>query len=141
MVGVHVWSNNATKPTPFASSSSLASAKLDASSNELVKAVVAEFETPGGRADIQAALRKRFAGAKPAEVTQRAIENLRQVSALLDAKAPADAAGFKAQLRTISQKVAEASKEGGFMGFGGVPVSDAERATLADISRALGTST
>ena len=34
----------------FASSSSLASAKMDASSNELVKAVVAEFETPEGRA-------------------------------------------------------------------------------------------
>ena len=86
------------------------------------------------------ALRKRFAGAKREDVAQRAVENLREVSAILDAEAPADAAGFKAQLRTISQKVAEASKEGGFLGFGGVPVSDAEKATLADISKALGTS-
>jgi hypothetical protein len=50
-----------------------------------------------------------------------------------------DAAAFKAWLRAISQKVAEASKEGGVLGFGGVAVSDAEKATLADISKALGT--
>ena len=37
------------------------------------------------------------------------------------------------------QKAAEAGNEGGFMGFGGVAVSDAEKATLADISAALST--
>jgi hypothetical protein len=36
--------------------------------------------------------------------------------------------------------VAEASAEGGFLGIGGVQVSDAEKATLGDISKALGTS-
>jgi hypothetical protein len=40
----------------------------------------------------------------------------------------------------ISQKVAEASAESGFLGIGGVHVSDAEKATLADIAKALGTS-
>jgi hypothetical protein len=35
--------------------------------------------------------------------------------------------------------VTEASKEGGFLGFGGVQVSDAEKATLAQIASALGT--
>jgi len=34
--------------------------------------------------------------------------------------------------------VAEASTEGGFLGFGGVRVSDAEKATLTEISSALG---
>jgi len=34
---------------------------------------------------------------------------------------------------------AEASMEGGFLGFGGVQVSDAEKATLADIAKAFGT--
>jgi hypothetical protein len=124
----------------FASSSSLAAAKLDPNSNELLQAVIADFETSEGRSTIQEALRKRFAGAKPAEIAQRAVANLHEVSAILDAKAPGDAAAFKAQLRAISQKVAEASKEGGLMGFGGVQVSDAEKATLADISKALGTS-
>jgi hypothetical protein len=59
------------------------------------------------------------------------------VAALLDAKAPNDAAAFKSWLQSISQQVAEAAKEGGFLGFGGVQVSDAEKATLAEISSAL----
>jgi len=33
---------------------------------------------------------------------------------------------------------AEAAAEGGFLGFGGVQVSEAEKATLADIAKALG---
>jgi hypothetical protein len=36
--------------------------------------------------------------------------------------------------------VAEASSEGGFLGIGGVQVSDAEKATFGDIAKALGTS-
>jgi len=36
--------------------------------------------------------------------------------------------------------VAAASAEGGFLGMGGVQVTDAEKATLADISKALSTS-
>jgi hypothetical protein len=36
--------------------------------------------------------------------------------------------------------VADASTEGGFLGFGGVKVSEAEKATLAEIAAALGTS-
>ena len=124
----------------FASSSALAAAKSNAGSNELVKAVVAEFETKEGRAAVQEALRQRLAGAaKPADAVQRSLANLRDVSTILDAKAPQDAAGFKAWLQAISKNVAEASSEGGFLGIGGVQVSDAEKATLADISKALGT--
>jgi len=40
----------------------------------------------------------------------------------------------------LRHKVAEASSEGGFLGIGGVQVSDAEKATLGDIAKALGTS-
>jgi hypothetical protein len=124
----------------FASSSALAAAKSNAGSNELVKAVVAEFETKEGRAAVQEALRQRLAGAaNPADAVQRSLVNLRDVSTILDAKAPQDAAGFKVWLQVISKNVAEASSEGGFLGIGGVQVSDAEKATLADISKALGT--
>jgi hypothetical protein len=38
----------------------------------------------------------------------------------------------------IGEKVAEASKAGGLLGFGGARVSDAQKATLAEISNALG---
>jgi hypothetical protein len=122
----------------LASSSALVASKQDPSSNELVKSVISDFETSEGRSDIQNALRKRFAGAEPADCVQRSLVNLREVSAILDAKAPGDAAIFKAWLRGISQQVAEAAVEGAFLGFGGVRVSDAEKATLADIAKALG---
>ena len=58
---------------------------------------------------------------------------------MLDAKAPGDAAAFKDWLRQISQSTAEAASEGGgLFGIGGVQVSDAEKATLTEISTALG---
>ncbi len=123
----------------FASRSALAAAKLNHGSNELIKAAIADFETSEGRSDTQEALRKRIAGGEPADVVQRSLADLREVSAILDAKAPRDAAAFKVFLRGISQKVAEACVEGGFLGFGGVLVSDAEKATLADVAKALGT--
>jgi hypothetical protein len=122
-----------------AGSSALAAAKLDAGSNELIKAVASDFETSQGRSDVQKALNDCFAGAHPADCVQRSLANLREVSAILDAKAPADAAAFKAWLRGISQKVAESAVEGSFLGFGGVRVSDSEKATLDDIAKALGT--
>ena len=46
----------------FASSSALAAAKSNAGSNELIKAVVAEFETKEGRAAVQEALRSTSPG-------------------------------------------------------------------------------
>jgi len=49
------------------------------------------------------------------------------------------AAAVAVKFAGIAAKVAEASTEGGFLGFGGVKVSDAEKATLADIAKALGT--
>jgi hypothetical protein len=45
---------------------------------------------------------------------------------------------FKTWLRHTSQAVAEAATEGGFLGFGGVRVSEAEKATVGEISGALG---
>ena len=115
----------------FASSAVLAKSRQDPGATELVKTVIAEFESPEGRAKLQEA--------NAAEIVKRSLENLREVSAILDAKAPGDAAAYKAWLQGISQKVAEAAKEGGTLGFGGVQVSDAEKLALEDIAKALGT--
>ena len=124
----------------FASSSALAAAKSNAGSNELIKAVVADFETKEGRTAVKEALRQHLAGAaKPADAVQRSLANLKEVSAILNAKAPQDADAFKAWLQAIGKNVAEASSEGGFLGIGGVQVSDAQKASLADVSKALGT--
>jgi hypothetical protein len=121
----------------FAAGGRLAKVKTDAGANALIKAVVAEFDSAEGRAAARDGLQARLSGGKPGAVKAKAIDGLRQVAALLDRKAPGDAAAFKAWLHSIGQGVAEAAKEGGFLGFGGVQVSDAEKATLAEISSAL----
>ena len=82
-------------------------------------------------------MKDKLKDSKPAEIKDKCVDTLRQAGALVDAKAPGDAAAFKGWLRQISQHVAEAAKEGGFLGFGGVRVSDAEKATLTEISTAL----
>ena len=84
-------------------------------------------------------IKAKFANSQPADVETKSIEALRQVSAVLAAKAPGDAAAFKSWLRQVSQGTAEAASEGGgLFGLGGVQVSEAEKGTFAEISNALG---
>jgi hypothetical protein len=122
----------------FAGSAELAHAAADPNANPLIRAVVADFMSGDGRAVASDGLKAEFANSKPAEMKTKAIESLRQVAAILDAKAPGDAAAFKGWLRQISQKTAEAASEGGSLFGGGVQVSDAERATLGEVSSVLG---
>ena len=121
----------------LAAGDALAEARADAGANGLVKAVAADLATAEGQTTARDGLRADLAGGEASDVKGRAIAELRLVAALLVAKAPADALAFKAWLLHIADRGAEASKEGGFLGFGGVQVSEAERATLAEISDAL----
>lgn len=123
----------------FASGNALAKAMADPGSNSLVKALATDFSTSEARSVARDSLKAKLASSKPAEVRTKSIEALRQVSAMLATKAPGDAAAFKSWLRQISQSTAEAASEGGgLLGLGGVRVSEPERATLAEISSALG---
>ena len=121
----------------FAGGTQLAKAKMDPGANSLIKAVVADFGTAEGRSIARDGLKEKLIGTTPPAIKTQCIDTLRQVGTLVDAKAPADSAAFKGWLRQISQHVAEAAKEGGFLGIGGVAVSDAEKATLAEITSAL----
>jgi hypothetical protein len=120
----------------FAGGAVMAKAKTDPSTNALIKALINDFGAAEGSA-ARDGLKTRFKQSKPAEIKEACIATLRQAAAIVDTKAPSDAAAYKAWLQQISQHVAEASKEGGFLGIGGVPVSDAEKATLTEISSAL----
>ena len=121
----------------LASGSALLAAKTDPDANALIKSVVSDFETSEGRAAARGMIQGKLAGKKPSEMKQTILAALAQSATLLDTNAPDDAAGFKTWLRHISQRVANASSEGGFLGFGGVKVSDAEKASLDEISTAL----
>ncbi|WP_134498848.1 hypothetical protein [Microvirga pakistanensis] len=114
--------------------------KQGSQQNALVKAVADDITTPETRNAARDRMQAQFKGAQLGELKGRAIEELRAVSALVDTKAPEDAVGFKGWLNEVARKAAEAGTEGGFLGFGGVYVSDAERATLAEIATALGSS-
>ena len=120
----------------FASGTELAKVKTDPKANALIKAVVDDFNTAEGSA-ARDALKAKFKGSKPAQIKDKCIEMLREAAAIVDAKAPGYSTAYKGWLQQISQHVAEASKEGGFLGVGGVPVSEAEKATLTEISTAL----
>lgn len=120
-----------------ASASALLHAKNDAGASALVKSIVADIETPEGRTAARDSLKAELTGKSSAEVKAQVIARLARVGQILDAKAPADAPAFKSWLQGVAEKVAEASTEGGFLGFGGVQVSDKEKATLSEISSAL----
>ena len=122
----------------FAGGEALTKVATDINASGLVKAVVADFSTSEGRSAARDGLKADFSGGKPADIKTKSVDCLRQVSALLSAKAPGDASAFKAWLRQISQSTAEAASEGGGLFGGGVQVSDAEKATLSEISSALG---
>jgi len=121
----------------IASGRALLEAKNAPGANELVKALVADLETSEGRSAARDGIKAELTGKSPQEIKAQAIATLTQVGAVLEAKAPADARPFKEWLAHVAQQVAEAAGEGGFLGFGGTTVSDAEKATLAEISQAL----
>jgi hypothetical protein len=121
----------------MAGGSALLKAKQDSATNALVKAVVDDFADGNASTIARERVQAMFTGAQPADLTRRAVDELRSVAALLDSKASEDSEAFKNWLQELARKAAEAAKEGGFLGFGGVAVSDAEKATLAEISAAL----
>jgi hypothetical protein len=78
-------------------------------------------------------------GASPTAVQDAATEILRRTSELLGQKAtPEETTELKQWLAQIAQKTAEATKEGGFLGFGGTLVSDEEKAAIAKVNSSLG---
>lgn len=112
---------------------------IEASSgpNELIRSLAAEFETSEGRTFAREGLKERLAGVEAAGIKDKSIATLKEAGSLLETKAPDDAVPVKQWLYHVSEKVAEADAEGGFLGFGGVQVTEKEKATLSEISDAL----
>ena len=122
----------------MASGYAVLEAKRDAGASELAKALVLTWKLRRDAVLPSDGLKAQLTGNSPAEIKQQAIATLTRVGQILDAKAPADAPAFKAWLKHVAEKVADASTEGGFLGFGGVKVTDAEKASIAEVAQALG---
>jgi len=121
----------------WASAKSMMGAKSDPSASPLAKAIADDFSASEGRQAAQNYLKAHLTGKSAAELKPQIIAALGQVAGILDAKAGTDAAAVKAWLNATAQNVAEASTEGGFLGFGGVAVSESEKATLDEVAKAL----
>lgn len=120
----------------FALAKLIAETRARPGSSGLIDAVIAEISTREG---MQKTRPGEIKGLSPEQARLRVLDECRQVGALLDGKAgAADAASFKDWLGAVARRVAEASKEGGFLGFGGTLVSDQEQAALKDLAAALG---
>ena len=67
------------------------------------------------------------------------LERVRAAVDLVGSKAsPAEADAYRKMLADVAAKAADASKEGGFLGFGGVRVSDKEQAFISEVKKAAG---
>jgi hypothetical protein len=75
---------------------------------------------------------------KGALAGQEILEELAAVNAIVSAKAsPEEAEAFRAWLKDAAQEAASAAKEGGFLGFHAVRVSEGEQRMLDKLAEAL----
>ena len=91
--------------------------------------------------DIQSMTQQRqspISGFKP-QAAQQILDELGAVSEIVNSKATAEeTAAFKQWLLTTAQAAADAAKEGGFMGFGAVQVSEGEQKMLDQLRATIG---
>jgi hypothetical protein len=79
----------------------------------------------------------KLQGKKPADLTQEMLEDTKKVVSLLQQKAPQALEDYKKWSLEVAEKVANAAKEGGFLGFGGERVSANEKSLIDNIKAAL----
>ena len=74
-------------------------------------------------------------------IATRALATLRSALDILERKGtPGDYDAYASFVKALARRVAEAAKEGSFLGFGGERVSEGERQMLAKLDGALGRS-
>lgn len=121
----------------FAAARAVSQARAQAG-DELIHKVCEALGGSSGRAEAREGVRSIIQGAGLEEIKQRSLDGLRQTAAILDARAGEHAAPFKSWLIDVARQVAEAGLEDTFLGFGGIRMSEKEKATLREISDALG---
>jgi hypothetical protein len=105
----------------------------EASASELVKSLGESVKTAGGRPELPEIPRKN-----PAETKAAILKQLQEARAAVASKSAAEAEEYSKWVLSVAKSVAEASKEGGFLGFGGTKVSAEEEAGLRELSAGLG---
>ena len=115
--------------------------------NELIQAIVPDPQAADKGTELDQArktrdwamARMKAKGITSAEkLTAQTLEDAREAAQLLDSKVdPAQAAQYRQWALGVADKVAMASTEGGFIGFGGTRLSDAEKSLIDQLKTAL----
>ncbi len=122
----------------FAGAKTMAEAFKTNSAMELFTALAADRSIPG-MPDPKSMLGEGSREQQMQNLKSAVLERVKSATALVAAKAtPAEADAYKAMLVSVAEQAANASKEGGFLGFGGVRVSDKEKAFIAEVKAAAG---
>jgi len=121
-----------------AGASGMAEAFKANSTLELFSSLAADRSIPG-MPDPKSMLGEGTREQQMANFKAAVLERVKAAVGLVASKAsPAEADAYRNMLAGIARKAAEASKEGGFLGFGGVRVSDAEHAFITEVKQAAG---
>ena len=122
----------------FAGAKTMAESFKTNSGLELFSALAADRSIPG-MPDPKSMLGEGSREQQMTSLKNAVLERVKSTVALVDAKAtPAEAQAYKSMLVSVAEQAANASKEGGFLGFGGVRVSDKEQAFIAEVKAAAG---
>lgn len=106
--------------------------------NELIRLISGKEEMKAAQERIRAAMGD-FGDQDPAYwVRQQSISTVQRAMTILRGKSPETAPVYKEWIMTIADKVANAAKEGGFLGFGGERVSEKEREAIEQLRMAIG---
>jgi hypothetical protein len=106
--------------------------------HELIRQICAKEEMQASQSRIRAVLGE-FGDMDPNEwIHQQTIATLQRANVIVNSKAPDELVTYREWILSIADKVANAAKEGGFLGFGGVRVSEGEEQMIAAIKAALG---
>jgi hypothetical protein len=105
---------------------------------ELVKRAENRDEAKAQASKYTEMAKTKLQGKKPEQLTAEMLDDTKKAVALLQQKAPGVLDDYKQWSLAVAEKVANAAKEGGFLGFGGERVSEGEKALIDNIKGALG---
>jgi hypothetical protein len=113
-------------------------ASVEGSQSEFIRQVAADFSQKDNQESIKSELEKLQGEKDPAALKDAMLDYVRSAVDTAAAKSQEDSQTFSQWLVYLAQKTADASKEGGFLGFGAVRVSEQEQAALDELADTLG---
>lgn len=115
----------------FAAVSGIVEGAKQSDSLQIVKDLAADMEAKTFKPELP-----KFSSKE--EALSYAQAELGKAVALVDSKSPTDGVAYRQWLYDTAKRAAEAGKEGGFLGFGGTAVSEAEQTALGNLATTLG---